>query len=252
MLPTAPDDCVMPTAMDSLRETDLYQPVKIFLESQGYTVKGEIGRCDIVATREEDEPVIVELKRSFSLPLLFQGLQRQTLSDLVYLAIPVPAGRSGLWSHHRRDVLKLCRMLGLGLLFVDVATNGVEAVLDPGAYKPRKQAKARRRLLGEFQRRVGDPTVGGGRGRPVVTAYRQDALRCALALSQDGPLSPSALRDRSGVERAATILQRDVYGWFERIERGVYAITPVGQNALETFSDVVAVLQHMEPAVPKG
>ncbi|MGY8996907.1 MAG: DUF2161 family putative PD-(D/E)XK-type phosphodiesterase, partial [Alphaproteobacteria bacterium] len=33
-----------------------------------------------------------------------------------------------------------------------------------------------------------------------------------------------------------------VYGWFERVERGVYAITPVGMNALETFSDAVSTL----------
>lgn len=230
--------------METLRETDLYQPIKGFLEGQGYAVKGEIGRCDVVATRDGAEPVIVELKLAFSLPLIFQGLQRQTISDLIYLAIPAPKGRSGVWAQHRRDALKLCRMLGLGLLFVDVATGGVETILDPVAYKPRKQPKARQRLLGEFQRRVGDPTVGGGRGRPVMTAYRQDALRCAIALSSNGPTSPAELRKSTGVERAGTILQRDVYGWFERVERGVYRITPAGRDALETFSDVVTELRN--------
>ncbi len=228
--------------MATLRETDLYQPIKEFLEGQGYAVKGEIGRCDVVATKDDAEPVIVELKLAFSLPLIFQGLQRQTISDLIYLAIPTPKARSGVWAQHRRDALKLCRMLGLGLLFVDLATGNVETMLDPTVYKPRKQPRARQRLLGEFQRRVGDPTVGGGRGRPVMTAYRQDALRCAIALSRHGPSSPAALRKSTGVERAGTILQRDVYGWFERVERGVYAITPVGTTALETFSDTVSKL----------
>ncbi|MBT6509640.1 MAG: hypothetical protein HOL02_04255 [Rhodospirillaceae bacterium] len=229
--------------MAKLRETDLYEPIKAFLEGQGYTVKGEIGRCDVVAVKDDAEPVIVELKLAFSLPLIFQGLQRQSLSELVYLAVPAPKGRSGVWASHRKDALKLCRMLGLGLLFVDTETAGVETMLDPTGYKPRKQPKARQRLLGEFQRRVGDPTVGGGRGRPVMTAYRQDALRCAIALLADGPSRPAALRDKTGVTRAATILQRDVYGWFERIERGVYAITPVGRTALETFADAVVALE---------
>jgi hypothetical protein len=42
-------------------EADLYDPIKRFLEAQGYSVKGEIGACDIVAVRGEDGPVIVEL-----------------------------------------------------------------------------------------------------------------------------------------------------------------------------------------------
>ncbi|MBN36610.1 MAG: hypothetical protein CMM46_17895 [Rhodospirillaceae bacterium] len=229
--------------MGDLRETDLYEPVKAFLEGQGYSVKGEVGRCDLVAVKEDAEPVIVELKLGFTLPLVFQGLQRQTLSDLVYLAIPTPRGSGrGVWAQHRHSVLKLCRMLGLGLLFVEARRGRIEVMLDPAPYQPRKQPKKKQRLLGEFQRRVGDPNVGGGRGRTVVTAYRQDALRCAHHLSEYGPSSPRALRDDAGVEKAAAILQRDVYGWFERVERGIYAVTPNGETALETFADVVAVL----------
>lgn len=226
--------------MNAVRETDLYGPVKTFLEGQGYTVKGEIGRCDVVALQDGGEPVIVELKTAFTLPLIFQGLQRQSLSDLVYLAVPGAGG--GLWKRQRRDVVKLCRRLGLGLMTVDTASGHVEVVLDPAPYQPRKLPKARQRLLGEFQRRVGDPTMGGGRGRPVMTAYRQDALRCACLLARHGAMSPAALREATGVQRAATILARDVYGWFERERRGIYRITPAGLTALKTFADAVAEL----------
>ncbi len=234
------------------RETDLYGPVKAFLAGQDYTVKGEIGRCDVVGVREGAEPVIVELKTSFSLPLVFQGLQRQGISDLVYLAVPAASG--GIWKRQRRDILKLCRMLGLGLMTVDTAGGHVEVQTDPAPYKPRKQPRARQRLLGEFQRRVGDPTQGGGRGRPVMTAYRQDALRCASLLASAGPMAPAAVRDASGIARAATILQRDVYGWFERVRRGVYAITPVGREALVTFADALTALDaaaNMGSETPK-
>jgi len=226
--------------MAGISETELYGPAKVFLEGQGYTVKGEIGRCDLVAVQEGADPVIVELKTAFSLPLVFQGLQRQSLSELVYLG--VPAGLGGLWKRQRRDIVKLCRLLGLGLMTIDPATGHVEVRLDPGPYQPRKQPRARQRLLGEFQRRVGDPTVGGGRGRPVMTSYRQDALRCARHLASAGPMGPAALRDATGIKRAATILARDVYGWFERVERGIYRITPAGLEALETFADAVVAL----------
>lgn len=231
--------------MPPIREIDLYPPVKALLEGQGYTVKGEIGRCDVVAVREDAEPVVVELKTAFNLALLFQGLQRQTISDLVYLAVPTPRG-GGLWKSHRRDILKLCRMLGLGLMTVDIAGGHAEVVLDPAPYQPRRQPRARQRLLGEFQRRVGDPTAGGGRGRPVMTAYRQDALRCARHLAAAGPMGPAALRDATGIGRSAAILSRDVYGWFERLRRGVYGITPAGLAALTEFADAVAAIETAE------
>ena len=71
-----------------MREDALYPPVKTFLEAQGYTVKGEVNGCDLVAIRDREPSVIVELKTGFSLPLVFQGIARQGLSDTVYLAVP--------------------------------------------------------------------------------------------------------------------------------------------------------------------
>jgi len=58
--------------MSRLRETDLYPPVKAFLEGQGYDVKGEVSDCDVVGVRDEDELVVVELKTAFNLPLILQ------------------------------------------------------------------------------------------------------------------------------------------------------------------------------------
>ena len=97
-----------------MRETDLYPPVKAFLEAQGYAVKGEVDGCDLVAVRGDEPPVIVELKAGFSLPLVFQGITRQGLTDNVYLAVPPFSGRTT----RRQDALALCRRLGLGLLAV--------------------------------------------------------------------------------------------------------------------------------------
>ena len=57
----------------SARETDLYPPVKAYLEGQGYAVKGEVQGCDVVALRGAEPPVIVELKQRFSLDLVLQA-----------------------------------------------------------------------------------------------------------------------------------------------------------------------------------
>jgi hypothetical protein len=49
----------------------------------------------------------------------------------------------------------------------------------------------------------------------------------------------AALRAVAGVPRAAGILQRNVYGWFDRIERGIYRLTPEGDLALSRFAEAI-------------
>lgn len=208
-------------------ESDLYAPVKALLEGQGYVVKGEVRGCDVVGVRGDEPPVVVELKRSFGLSLVLQGVDRLALSDRVYLAV-------GKWPKPMKGVRKLCRRLGLGLLVVE--DERAEIVLDPAPYQPRIHKHKKGRLLGEHARRVGDPNLGGSTTRvPLMTAYRQEALRCAVLLASNGPMAPKAMRAAADVPNAAKILRSDYYGWFERIERGVYGITPKGRAGLEAF-----------------
>jgi hypothetical protein len=202
--------------------------VKALLEGQGYVVKGEVRGCDVVAVRGSEPPVIVELKRAFGLSLVLQGVDRLAISERVYLAI-------GQWPKRMRNVKKLCRRLGLGLMVV--VAERADIVLDPLPYRPRLDKRKAGRLLGEHARRVGDPNRGGSTTRvPMMTAYRQEALRCAELLASNGPMKLAALRRAADAPRAATILQQDVYGWFERVERGVYTVSPAGRRGLEMFA----------------
>lgn len=216
-------------------ETSLYAPVKAFLEGQGYTVKGEIGACDVVARRRDEPPVIVELKTGLTLELLLQGVQRLSLADTVYLAVPAPRGLSPVFD---KRMHKLLRRIGLGLLLVHEPTGRsqtVEVALDPRPYTPRVNKKKVGRLLGEFVRRVGDPNAGGITRTKLVTAYRQEALRLASVLAARGPQSPASLKIEAEAPKAGAILRDDHYGWFERVERGIYALTPAGTAALNSF-----------------
>jgi hypothetical protein len=209
-------------------ESDLYAPVKALLEEQGYVVKGEVRGCDVVGVRGDEPPVIVELKRIFGLGLVLQGIDRLALSDRVYIAV-------GQWPRQMRNVKKLCRRLGLGLLVI--ADMRADVVLDPLPYKPRTNKRKAGRLLGEHRRRVGDPNLGGSAMRaPLMTAYRQEALRCAALLASHGPMAPKAMRAAADVPNAAKIMRHDHYGWFERVERGLYALTPQGRTGLQQFA----------------
>ena len=75
--------------MTEFKETDLYEPIRAFLEEEGYQVQAEVKHCDIAAEKN-GRLVVVELKRAFGLKLVYQGLERQSLTDEVFVAIPRP------------------------------------------------------------------------------------------------------------------------------------------------------------------
>jgi hypothetical protein len=207
-----------------LAETDLYQPVKAMLEAQGYVVKAEVKGCDVVGVRGDEPPVIVELKRALNITLLYQAVDRLAMTDAVYVAIARPKRGLGY------DAVKLCRRLGLGLMVV-TASGSLEVLADPVPYAPRKDTRRRGLLLKEFTKRKGDPNTGGSTRTPLMTAYRQDALKVAAHLVSQGPSAPRVVKAATGVDRTATILRDNVYGWFERTERGIYDVTAAGKLA---------------------
>ncbi len=215
--------------MTKPRETDLYPPVKAFLESQGYCVKAEVGAVDVMALRGDEDPVLVELKTGFSLALLQQGVARQAISDAVYLAVP-HTGHKAI-----RGNLDLCKRLGLGVMTVRLRDGFVEVLADPVPYRPRKSKQRKGRLLREFARRVGDPNAGGATRAGIVTSYRQDALKCAAFLAQNGECKGAGVARATGVPNATRIMADDHYGWFERVARGVFMLTPKGHAGLAAY-----------------
>ncbi|KPN64328.1 hypothetical protein SAMN04488527_101337 [Aliiroseovarius crassostreae] len=215
--------------MSRISETDLYLPVKAWLEGMGYGVKSEVAGADVVALRDDSDPLVVELKAGFSLTLLQQAVARQAISDHVYVAVPRWSGRSG-WRAFKGNI-GLCRRLGLGVLSVRLTDGFVQLHCDPAPFLPRKSKVKSARLLGEFVRRDGDPNMGGTNGK-IVTAYRQDAEKLAAHLAEHGPMKGVDLAKATGVEKATTMMAANHYGWFERVERGVYGLSDAGRMTL--------------------
>ena len=209
-------------------ESSLYLPVKRFLEGLGFHVKGEIRGCDLVALQEGEPTAVVigELKLTFTLELVLQAVDRCAACDEIWLA--VRASRRGRGREGDPRVRKLCRLLGLGLLAV-LASGKVEVLVEPVPWRPRRDPKRRSKIVEEHRRRRGDPTTGGSTRQPIMTAYRQQALACAAALA----LKPARPRDlKPNAPDAPKILLSNVYGWFVRVERGVYALSEGGKAAL--------------------
>ena len=227
-----------------LLERDLYDPVKAYLEQLGYSVKGEICDCDLTAVRGDDL-IIVELKRGFTIELLYQAVDRQRLTDSVYVAVPLP--KRGYRSPHLADMKALCRRLSLGLIFVGFTTAEVAQVdvyLHPAdAVAPRRDAKRRRALLQEHTARSGLSDAGGITHRKILTSYKEQALRIAQLLEEHGPLSVAALRQLGAVDNTASIVGRNVLGWFERTGgdggRYTYTVNDKGRAALAEYAGLI-------------
>jgi hypothetical protein len=212
-------------------ETALYLPVKRFLEELGFTVKGEVGGCDLLGLSGGDPPVVVigELKLTFNLELLLQAVDRAGACDEVWLAAKMSARGKGRESDSRYR--NLCRRLGFGMLGV-TGSGQVEVIVRPVTTAPRRDPKKRSRLVAEHNKRKGDPTLGGSTRSPIMTAYRQQALACASAMA----LGPRRIRElKPEFPNAANILRDNFYGWFERVERGVYGLTDAGRAALKRW-----------------
>jgi hypothetical protein len=170
--------------------------------------------------------VIGELKLSFTLELVLQAVDRSAACDEVWLAVRASLRGRGRESDPR--VKKLCRLLGLGLLAV-FNSGHVEVLVEPVPWRPRHDAKRRSQIVDEHRRRKGDPASGGSTRLPIMTAYRQQALACAAALTQ-APARPRDLKPK--MPDAPKILLSNVYGWFVRIERGIYTLSEAGKAAL--------------------
>jgi hypothetical protein len=213
-------------------ETTLYPPVKRFLEGLGFEVKGEVCGCDVVAL-DKGAPVavvIAELKLAFTLELVLQAVDRLPVCDDVWLAVSASSRGRGRESDAR--VKKLCRLLGFGLMTV-TSKGHVEVMVEPAPWRPRRDPKRRSRIVEEHRKRRGDPAIGGSTRRPIMTAYRQQALDCARALAA----AAGRPRDlKPTMPDAPKILQRNVYGWFERVERGRYGLTTLGRDALARWT----------------
>ena len=208
-------------------ETSLYLPVKQFLEGLGFTVKGEVGGCDLVALGNDGAIIVIgKMKLSFNLELVLQAVDRAAACDEVWLVARLSARGKGRESDTR--FRNLCRRLGFGMLAVS-QIGEVSVIVSPASPMPRKDKRRRSRLVEEHRRRQGDPAIGGGSRAPIMTAYRQQALACASCLAA-GPKRPRDLRPVA--PNAGKILLSNVYGWFARADRGIYVLTDAGKAAL--------------------
>jgi len=104
-------------------------------------------------------------------------------------------------------------------------------------------------------------------GKAALTAIRRNKMLCrrlgigliTVRLSdgavvvhcEPAPFTPRKIKARktackasyvakmAGFEKARNCMAANHYGWFEKVDRGVYGLTPKGAKALESHADVI-------------
>jgi len=220
-------------------EKDMYPIIQSYLINQGYDVKAEVMHADIVA-KKDDVILIVEMKTALTTSLIYQGLKREHLTDYVYLAIPRPTTkvlRSTLF-HEKKTII---RRLELGLMLVDMKHQSIDILFDPETYHLKKQEQKKQKLLKEFQTRKTSLNIGGVTKTKIITVYKEKALMILEAL-KDGPKSTADLKRILNDDHITSILQKNYYGWYERLSRGVYQITGEGLKARTIYEEVISTI----------
>lgn len=223
-------------------EEDLCKPIQDLLINNGYKVRCEANFCDISATKD-NALLVVELKKNLSVRLLAQAAKRQKIADLVYIAIPKPKKMIG--SANWKDICHLLRRLELGLILVSFKEENafVEVPIEPMPFdrerSMQRNKKQRNKLITEINGRQKDLNIGGSRGKKLMTAYRESSLFIACCLEKCGPLSPKQLRELgTDSKKTLSILNKNFYSWFEKVDRGLYQISEEGRKSIETYKEL--------------
>ena len=215
-----------------MTEAALYAPVARFWTERGFTVQAEVKDCDVLAMRGE-EMVVVGLKTSFQLKLVYQIVERQKFCPLVYAAIPRPA--AGAKGASYRHMTALLQRLGAGLLLVALdspvpfAEMAFAAVPSDQKLAPGRKKAVRKEVDG----RSGSWNTGGVTRKKLLTAYREKALELLCLTEAAGQIQLADLTKLGYDKKVQSIFGKNYYGWFERCGRGCYLVSPQGKEALK-------------------
>jgi hypothetical protein len=225
------------------KESDMYEPIKKLLSAQGYIVRGEVKGCDIAAIQGETL-IIVEMKLSANITLIYQAMERQAATNNVFVAIPRPRK---VTDKNFRSLKKLLKKLEMGLITValDSPTKYAEIIFFPEIKKQKENKKSETIRKEIFGRTTDSP--GGTTKRTINTAYRERCVKIACLSESKGPLSAKKLVEHGCEKDASSILRANHHGWFKKIDRGVFEITETGKNYLnENASEALVAYYRMK------
>jgi hypothetical protein len=186
-------------------------------------VRSEVESLDVMAQKGE-ELLIVEMKTSFNMQLVYQLIERLKLTDQVYAYVPL--GKKGRWPKAYKRMCGLIKRLHCGLMTIDPACTHFTVEFEPAPFKGRTNYAKKKLALKEFAGRSLDLNQGGSTREVLFTSYKEKAIRVAMYLWERGPSSTRQIKEDLNLEQAADILSKNYLYWFTRVSRGVYQVAP--------------------------
>lgn len=215
-------------------EKELYLPVKLYFEKLGFSVDGEVKNCDLLAIKN-DVVVVAELKKTFNISLVYQLIERKSITPYVYAVIIRP---KNFRSKRTKQMLKLVKILGVGLLVVSETSGVIEEIIKPNIVQNdiKINTKKRKKVSDEFDKRTYKENIGGVNRKKVLTAYRENSIAALCIADKYGIIETRKIKDN-----IKKTVQSNYYGWFYRIKTGVYGITEIGMKYLDNtdFNEVI-------------
>ena len=228
-------------------EKDLFEPIKEYFSALGYSCDGEVNDIDLYM-QKDGEDIAVELKQTLDFKAVRQAALRQKIVDTVYIGTFMP---KNLHSRENKEKIYLLKRLGVGLIVVSKRTGAVQTVSEPvvselASFKVRNKKK-KAALEKEFTKRKVKSNVGGVTGTKLMTGYREDALLVLDSLNElGGEASPKAIKAICKVEKTPNILRDNHYGWFVHADKGLYALSDKGSEALKEYAESIKILKTNE------
>lgn len=204
---------------ENATEAHLYPTIEKYFTNRGFTVKGEVCGCDLVAVKG-DEIIVAELKITFNIKLLYQAVRRLAITDQVYAVIFKPKARQKM--SYWQMMKSLCRRLNIGLLVVD--GDAIQTIAEPGSFAGKVLPRHKHKVLREFHGRRISQNTGGVTRVKLQTAYLEAAIHISVLLKKHKALKPADLVKLGCAEKSGQILYHNHYGWFEKTERGIYRL----------------------------
>ncbi|MEI3524603.1 MAG: DUF2161 family putative PD-(D/E)XK-type phosphodiesterase [Anaerotignum sp.] len=211
-------------------ETDLYEPSAAFWRKKRNRVQAEAK--DGTLRRKKMGNWLLWSSEPFQRKPVDQALDRQSLTEQVFVAIPRP--QKGQREKSWKNMLKLLKRLEIGLLTValDSPLKTVDVVLTPSDSLAWKNRKKRERLQAELENRQDSANTGRHEPQEDCDVLSEKVLYLCCILENRSCYIWRTAGNGTG-RKIHVHTANNVYHWFERVEKGVYRLSEEGRKALE-------------------
>lgn len=222
-----------------MREYEMFPMVKEYFETLGYKVNAEVKSCDVTAIKDK-ELIIVEMKTSLNLTVVYQALERKKITPNVYIAVPKPKKSFNKSINKMKNLLS---KLQIGLLIIDVVNKACVSYGEPSVDKSQRiNSKKKAKIVKEIDMREVDNNLGGINKTKILTAYKEKGIAICVILENEKIVTTKILREKYGFDKdIAQYLRTNFYLWFVKSDRATYVLSPRGEAILNSseFSNAI-------------